>query len=205
MNNKPNYNHILIISPRKACYEGLASVLTKHLDRPRFTFLNQLTDKLPDKQFDWSNIDLIIIDISKRKREIYEWYSPAGFSNRIPPAIVLGYPAKYKDAGFFLRAGALDYLNLEGLKTSQLLQSLVIVSEYIKERRLAVANTDNQKDSDTSLQHDMLETGEMEMWFPPESKKSGNEETREEFINTGIMDILQREELRKIVEKQDSD
>jgi len=205
MKNKPDFKHILIISPRDVCCQGLADVLTKHLKEPKYTFLNQLTDTLPDKSFDWSDIDLMIIDLSRHKRAIYEWYSQDDYSDQVPPAIFLGHPAKFKDAGFFFRVGAADYLELKGLKTSRLLLSLTVVTAFIETRRKAESDEDVREDSEKSLALNLLKTGEMPTLPAYMQGQENYEEMRADFINTGIMDILERDKLRKIVERQGED
>lgn len=205
MKNNPVYKHILILSPRKVFQESLTDVLSRYFGKPEFTYMNQLVDQLPDEQFDWADIDLMLIDVSRHKRAIYKWYAQPGLSERLPPAIFMGYPAKFKDAGYFFRAGAVDYLDLDGLKKTQLIQSLVVVSMFVEGRKNKASKPDDDKHNIPRRQPDhLLDTGEIPH-LTAEDMKDLTEEKGADFVSTGIMNILQREQLRKVIESQSDD
>lgn len=179
MPDKPDYKNILIISTREAFQKDLTYMLTKHLEGLKFTFLDLATDQLPDEHFDSSGVDLMLIDLTEHKRDIHDWFAPAGTSERLPPAIFFGSPAKFKDAGFFFRAGAADYLDLQGLDDTQLLQSLVAVSMWVKAKRSAAKG-----DSKPSEEIELLETGEIPLLSMQELRRR-YEKVKEESDDHG--------------------
>jgi len=205
MSNKLDFERILIISPNSKRCQVLASALRKHLLRPEFTFLHPVVDSLPDHRFNWSDIDLMMVDLSGNKRAIYQWYSKNGISNYLAPAIFLANPASYSDAGSFYRAGASNYLELRGLKIGLLRHALSIVASSMEKKREAepvIKQSNNQGIKGNPFSLDLTKTIAEEQ--PPTTNTDGGKhmKTRPEFVNTGVMNILDREELKRRTENK---
>ena len=203
MSNKLDFKRVLIISPASSRCQVLAGVLQKYLQFPKFTFLDPVLDSLPDHQFDWLDIDLMMIDLSGNTRAIYQWYAKDSISHSMPPAIFLAHPASYNDAGSFYRAGASNYIELRGLKSGQLGRALHIIAkskEKKREQAPVIKQPDNQGISDNPFSLDFLKTDKEAQSSTTNTESSKHIETRPEFINTGVMNILDREEIRKRTE-----
>lgn len=199
--SKPGFKHILIISSVTKRCQGLAAALQKSLRELKFSYLNPVTDLLPDSQFDWSDIDLMIIDLSRNKSPIYDWYSSTENRAGMPPAIFMGHPASINDAGYFYRAGASDYLDMRGLKRARLIRSLAITSS-MAEKRKAVPRNEQLEDKDKGDKPFSLKaTKETEALSTVNPAVSQDRETRAEFLNTGVMSILDRDAIKNMPRK----
>lgn len=206
MNNQLDFKRVLIISANPSHCQTLAGALQKHLRSPAFTFLDPVLDSLPDHQYDWMDIDLMLIDLSGNTRAIYQWYSRDNVGESMPPAIFLAHPASYTDAGSFYRAGASNYLELRSIKSVQIRRALSIAaSSMIKkdEPRPATQQDDDQGSSENPFSLDMNKLEQEENTSSETETESAEQiETRPEFLNTGVMNILDREELRKRAENK---
>jgi hypothetical protein len=210
MSNKLAFKRVLIISAKSSHCQTLAGALQKHLQSPKFTFLDPVLDSLPDNQFDWLDIDLMMIDLSGHTRTIYQWYAKDSIGDSMPPAIFLAHPASYTDAGSFYRAGASNYLELHGLRSKQIRRALSIAERSINKKHEAQPPIKQPDNTDVSANPFSLNIDKMAEEVHPSQEahsstdiESSNEiETRPEFVNTGVMNILDREELRKRAEKK---
>ena len=185
--------------------QGLARAMQAYLSEPRFSYLNPDVEAYPDRLFSWSEIDLMMVDLSRDRAPIYKWYSEIGSREFMPPVIFLAHPASYNDAGAFYRAGASNYLELRGLKKSDLIRSLSIAAKSMSEdRQLAYVNkspetkgvSDNPFSLKGILPDEAFSTQPMTM-----PADSNSQEPRADFLNTGIMKILDRENLNKVNQK----
>ena len=203
--NQLNFNHILLMSHVIKRSHGLARALQKYLQEPRFSYLNPGEDAFPDRLFNWWDIDLVIVDLSKDKASIYKWYSEIGRSEFMPPTIFLAHPASYSNAGSFYRAGASDYLELRGLKNAHLQRSLAIIAKSIADRSQSTPESTSsviQDTSDNTFALKLKPSGEKSAsQSAATSKESSSNENRADFLNTGIINILERDKLDKIRQK----
>jgi|GEM_PF-6239614 len=202
---KLNFQHILFMSTATKRSQGLARAMQEYLREPRFSYLNPDVESYPDRLFSWSDIDLMMVDLSKNRAPIYKWYLDIGRRDFMPPVIFLAHPASYSDAGSFYRAGASNYLELRGLKKSDLIRSLSIAEKSMPEHRQAVYEKQQPEppvasDNPFSLKGILPE--EMISSQPKTSSRDADsKEPSADFINTGIMKILDRDALKKTNQK----
>ena len=148
---RPNFRHVLIIGSVIKYRRGLAVALLKHLQRPKFSALDPQTRPLPDAQFDWSDIDLVLIDISREKQAVRRWFFDYTDKQAMPPVLFIDSHATIDDAGDLIRAGAADYLDLRGLKRRRLARALVIAMTMAIEREAMAAGERFANDAEDTV------------------------------------------------------
>lgn len=136
-NDSLSFKHVLIVGSVIKYRRGLAEALLRHLNRPKFSVIDPQSRPLPEHLYDWSDIDLVFIDISKDKPSIRSWFFDYPAKDKIPPIIFIDNQATVDDAGDLVRAGAADYIDLRGLKRSRLTRALVIASAMESTRTMA--------------------------------------------------------------------
>jgi len=199
---KQNFKHILLMSPVSKRSQGLARALQQFLDEPIFSYINPDVDALPDRLYSWSDIDLMMVDLSMDKVLIYQWYTEMGRRDFMPPVIFLAHPASYSDAGSFYRAGASNYLEFRGLKTSHLVRALTIAEKSLAvyqqaEYREKAPATQKDNDNPFSLKG-VLPEEKLPPQPPTSAGNTSSKEPRADFLNTGILNILDRDKLNKL-------
>jgi len=200
--DKLNFKHILLISSVTERSHGLARALQKYLHEPRFSYLNPGVEALPDRLFNWWDIDLMMVDLSRDRASIYKWYSEIGRSDYMPPVIFLAHPASYSNAGSFYRAGASDYLELKGLKNSHLRHSLAIVEKLMAELKKQAAHESTTPEiQDANDNPTILSDEKAAPQSTTSSDNTASEENGADFLNTGIMNILSRDKLETMRKK----
>ena len=200
--DKLNFKHVLLMSSVSERSHGLARALQKYLHEPRFSYINPDVEALPDRLFNWWDIDLMMVDLSRNKAAIYKWYSEIGRSDYMPPVIFLAHPASYSNAGSFYRAGASDYLELKGLKNAHLRHSLAIVEKSMAEQqKQAVDESTLPEIQDASDNPTILSDEKSTPQSTNSSDDPASKENGADFLNTGIMDILNRDKLEKMSNK----
>jgi len=214
-----NIKRIMIICSERKRSRGLAGTLVKYLDTPRFSVLDPATRKLPGTQFDWPGIDMLIIDLSADRSRIRNWYLQNPDIGKLAPAIFLDSNATIDEAGAFYRAGAIDYMALQGLKRKRLVRSLMIVSSARKKQEQgllqgqprapaktevlpAVAQPEAPAKTDVMPAVAHPEVPEETGMLPATTQTSRTGDTKPDFLTTGIMDILQRDAVLQASEGQ---
>ena len=120
------FKRILIIGSILKYRRSLAIALLKLLPKPAFAALDPAAGGLPDKQYAWSSIDLVFIDMSENKPQIRRWFFELANSLQLPPIIFVDNRATVDDAGDMVRAGASDYIDLTRLDTRRLFRALLM-------------------------------------------------------------------------------
>jgi len=131
------FRHVLIVGSIINYRRGLAEALLRHLEQPRFSAIDPQSRPLPGQDHDWSDIDLMFIDISDHKASMRSWFFDYTRKDSMPPAIFIDNKATIDDAGDLIRAGAADYIDLKGLKRRRLMRALVIASTLANRRTMA--------------------------------------------------------------------
>ena len=212
------FKQILIISPVVNYRRSLAMSLVKLLPKPSFSALDPEEQGLPDEHYDWSAIDLVMIDLSESKQSIKHWYIEQLNQVNLPPAIFLDNKATIDDAGDLIRGGGADYIELTTMNTRRLARALLIAAD----ERYSPAG--KQEDPDVTAERAALvEEMESEQLSSAETfpnihgmndeptealpvltsvMLSALEEAKPEaenpsFLTTGLMDILDRQKLKE--------
>jgi DNA-binding NtrC family response regulator len=199
--DKLNFKHILLISSVTERSHGLARALQKYLHEPRFSYLNPDVEALPDRLFNWWDIDLMMVDLSRDKAAIYKWYSQIGHNDYMPPVIFLAHPASYSNAGSFYRAGASDYLELKGLKNAHLKRSLTLIEKLMAEQKRTVDESMPPEPQDASDNPTITSDEKLTQKSTANSDNPASKENGADFLNTGIINILSRDKLEKMSQK----
>ena len=220
------FNRVLIICSVLNYRRSLAMALLKLLPAPIFTALDPAEQGLPDENYDWSSADLLLIDLSEYKSEIRAWFFEISGSTSVPPVIFLDNRATVDDAGDMVRAGAADYIDVTHLNTRRLARALLFAAssrenkvEQIDDGRgehgqpienleatqlLSVMKSELPSFTDTfpNIKPMTDEPTEMLPVLTPamlEAMQDEKESVEEEasFLTTGLMDILDRQQLKK--------
>ena len=106
------FKQILIISSVVNYRRRLAMSLLKLLPRPSLSALDPEVQGLPDEGYDWSEVDLVLIDLSESRQSIKHWYVEQSDVAALPPVIFLDNKATVDDAGDLIRGGGADYIDV---------------------------------------------------------------------------------------------
>jgi hypothetical protein len=214
-------NRVLIISSVLNYRRSLAMALLKLLPEPIFTALDPAEQGLPDENYEWSSADILLVDLSEYKPEIRAWFFEISSSTSVPPVIFLDNRATVDDAGDMVRAGAADYIDVTHLNTRRLARALLFAASSRKNKvqqmdegqpvenleatqLLSVIKDELPTVTDTfpNIRPMTDEPTEVLPALTPamlEAMQDGKESVEEEasFLTTGLMDILDRQQLEK--------
>ena len=215
------FKQILIISSVVNYRRRLAMSLLKLLPRPSLSALDPEVQGLPDEGYDWSEVDLVLIDLSESRQSIKHWYVEQSDVAALPPVIFLDNKATVDDAGDLIRGGGADYIDVTRLNTRRLSRALLIAADdrYRRSAASSTPPTPEQTEPTTEQQISRgLEQETMVMQSVPSISGMNDEPTemlpvmtsdvldtmeheqveneRASFLTTGLMNILDREKLK---------
>jgi len=227
--SRAGFHSVLIISSVLNYRRKLAMALVKLLSKPAFSVINPAEQGLPDKNYDWSSVDLLLVDLSEHKPQIRPWFFELSNSGGLPPVIFLDNNATVDDAGDMVRAGAADYIDMISLSPPRLSRALLIA---VSRQRLSVGLSEAAAGR---MDNDELATQVMPMIqekapsytgsYPqisgmtdeptevmppvklatPESASddtSPDSEDEDSFLTTGLIEILDRIQIEKSAAKE---
>ena len=216
------FNRILIMSSVVTYRRSLAMSLLKLLPQPGLSALDPEAQGLPDEDYDWSGMDLLMIDLSEAKQSIKHWYTEQSCRVALPPTIFLDNRATVDDAGDLIRAGGADYIDLTRINTRRLSRALLIAADdryrassreedpsVTAEREAVVREIESEQPSAAETFTDIrgmdddptealpVMTSEMLNAMKETKHEAGNAS----FLTTGLMDILDRQKLKEQYEQ----
>ncbi len=128
------FKRILVIGSVVKYRRGLAVALLRLLDKPQFSAIDPFEQGLPEHDYDWSEVDLVIVDMSENKPAIRSWYFDLITQVSLPMAIFLDRSATVDDAGDMVRAGGADYIDITKVSAQRLTRALLMAANLREER-----------------------------------------------------------------------
>ncbi len=123
-----SFKRILIIGSVVKYRWRLAVALMRLLDRPEFSAIDPARQNLPQHGYAWSQVDLIIVDMSEHKAAIRNWYFDLVMQAALPVIIFMDRSATVDDAADMVRAGGSDYIDITRLSLKRLTRALLIAA-----------------------------------------------------------------------------
>jgi len=217
-------NRILIVGSVMNYRRKLAMALIKLLSKPTFSALDPGEHGLLNDAYNWSAVDLLIVDMSEYKSQIRTWFFEISTVANLPPVIFLDNRATVDDAGDMVRAGAADYIDVTHLNTRRLSRALLFAASSKDIAAEQTANSQTQPTEDlaatqvlptikgepasftdnfpiikpmTDEPTEVLPVLTPAMLAAMQEEKAPEEEDVS-FLTTGLMDILDRQKLEKV-------
>lgn len=131
-----NFKHVLIIGSVLKYRRGLAMAMVRLLDQPRFSAMDPNKNGLPEHDYPWHEVDLVVVDMSENKSAIRSWYFDIVTQTPLPMVIFFDRSATIDDAGDMIRAGGSDYLDITRVSPKRLARALLIAANMRLERPL---------------------------------------------------------------------
>lgn len=123
-----SFKRILIIGSVVKYRRRLAVALMRLLNRPEFSAIDPSRQNLPQHGYAWSQVDLIIVDMSEHKAAIRNWYFDLVMQAALPVMIFMDRSATVDDAADMVRAGGSDYIDIARLSLKRLTRALLIAA-----------------------------------------------------------------------------
>lgn len=150
-----DFHRILFIGSVVKYRRGLAMALLRLLDKPKFSAMDPYQQGLPEQDYEWHEIDLVIVDMSEHKASIRSWYFDLVTQTPLPMVIFIDRAATVDDAGDMVRAGGADYIDLTKLSPKRLTRALLMAANMRQEKPQPVrASADEPIAEDVSAEND---------------------------------------------------
>jgi len=226
------FKRVLIIGSVLNYRRTLAMALVKLLPKPNFSALDPAEQGLPDENYDWSLTDLLLVDLSEYKHEIRSWFFETANVVDLPPVIFLDNRATVDDAGDMVRAGAADYIDITHMNTRRLFRALLIatsMSSHSMEKAVGDGESKDETEYDLATTQvlqtikeelpsftdsfpkirpvsdeptEVLPVLTPEMLGAMQDEPVPDKEKEASFLTTGLMDILDRQQLEKVATQE---
>ena len=83
------FQHVHIIGSVLNYRRSLAMAMIKLLSNPRFAAIDPAEHGLPDQNYLWSEVDLLMVDLSEHKSDIRPWFFEMSQTGLLPPVIFI--------------------------------------------------------------------------------------------------------------------
>jgi FixJ family two-component response regulator len=141
-------SRILIVDDQLDHLRLLQSHLAPVADKYEVEVYDPIEQGMPNKDFTWSNYDLLLIDYYLRDNTAFEWLDRYDVLADFPPVIVISGVGDEKLAVKAIKHGAIDYLSKSELSADMLLSA---IRNAIEEAAVKQANYQAIKDAQLAI------------------------------------------------------